>query len=116
MSDPKTADFLEKNFEVHKELFRKSWMPYRKMADRKNQMKLGSFSKSIEKVENKDKGLLDKLKKLEHLGYESIPVKTPYESVRLKGACTITLYKSGKLLVQGKEKDKKVIESILGKK
>jgi ribonuclease HIII len=31
----------------------------------------------------------------------------------MKGLCAITLYKNGKLLIQGKEKDKKNVEGLL---
>jgi|TARA_B100001971_G_C18216154_1_gene553978 ribonuclease HII len=110
-SDPKTIEFLEKNHEKHKELFRKSWMPYKNILNKKLQKRLGDFSEPIKGAENKD--MAEKLKSLEDLGYTFIPVKTPYESVRMKGPCTITLYKSGKLLIQGKEENKKIIERIL---
>jgi ribonuclease HII len=65
----------------------------------------------ISKAEDKNKKLINKLKKLEDFGYKFVPIKTSHESVRLKGPCTITLYKSGKLLIQGK--DKETIEKIL---
>ncbi|MCH8328984.1 MAG: ribonuclease HII, partial [Nanoarchaeota archaeon] len=37
MADPKTVDFLEKYYEKHSELFRKSWMPYRDKVNKKFQ-------------------------------------------------------------------------------
>jgi ribonuclease HII len=113
MSDPKTVEFLENNYENHNELFRKSWLPYKDILNKKFQKKLENFSQFIEKVEDKNKKLIDKLKKLEDFGYKFIPVKTPHESIRLKGPCTITLYKSGKILIQGKEENKKIIEKLL---
>ncbi len=113
MSDPKTVKFLEHHHETHKELFRKSWLPYQNMVNKKFQRKLEDFSDFIEKVEDKHKKIKDKLKKLEDFGYKFVPVKTSHESVRLKGPCTITLYKSGKLLIQGKEESKKLIEKLL---
>lgn len=113
MSDSKTVDFLEHNYETHKELFRKSWIPYQERLNKKFQKKLEDFSHFIEKVEDKNKDLKEKLNKLEDFGYKFIPVKTSSESVRLKGPTTITLYKSGKLLIQGKEEDKKLVNEML---
>ncbi len=113
MSDPKTAVFLEKYYEKYPDLFRKSWAPYQKALDKKFQSKLENFSKFIKKAENKDKKLMDKLKKLEDLGYKFIPTSTEHEEVRMKGLCTITLYKNGKLLIQGKDKDKKAVEKLI---
>ena len=113
MSDSKTVDFLEKYYEKHEDLFRKSWAPYKKALNKKFQKKLEDFSQFIEKTEDKNKELTGKLKQLEDLGYKFIPVKTQHESVRLKGLCTITLYKNGKLLIQGKEENKKLIEKLL---
>jgi|TARA_B100001964_G_C14258516_1_gene613853 ribonuclease HII len=113
MSDPKTASFLEKYYEKHSKLFRKSWRPFKDKINSKFQSKLESFSDFIEKAENKNKKLMDKLKKLEDLGYKFIPTSTEHEQIRMKGLCTITLFKTGKLLVQGKEKDKKSVEKLL---
>lgn len=113
MSDPKTVDFLEKNYETYKSLFRKSWLPYKDVMNKRFQKKLEDFSGFIEKVENKNEKMIDRLKRLEDFGYKFIPVKTSYESVRMKGPCTITLYKNGKLLIQGKEENKKFIENLL---
>jgi ribonuclease HII len=113
MSDPKTVPFLEKYYEKHSDLFRKSWLPYQKMANKKFQSKLEDFSQFIEKAENKNKKLLDKLKKLEDFGYKFIPTSTEHEQIRMKGFCTITLYKNGKLLVQGKEEHKKIVQKLL---
>jgi ribonuclease HII len=113
MADPKTAKFLEKYYEKYDYLFRKSWSSYRNMMNRKFQSKLADFSKFIDKVEDKNKGILEKLKKLEDLGYKFVPASTEHEHVRMKGLCAITLYKNGKLLIQGKEKDKKNVEGLL---
>ncbi len=113
MADQKTVDFLEKYYEKHSGLFRKSWFPYQDMVNKKFQKKLEDFSQFIEKVEKKDKKIIDKLKKLEDFGYKFIPTSTEHESVRMKGPCAITLYKNGKLLIQGKEEDKKAVEKII---
>ena len=113
MADPKTIEFLEKYYEKYPDLFRKSWLPYQNILNKKFQKKLEDFSQFIEKVENKNKGIIGKLKKLEDFGYKFIPTSTEHEHVRMKGPCTITLYKSGKLLVQGKEENKKTVKKLL---
>jgi len=113
MADPKTIDFLEKYSEKYSDIFRKSWLPYQKKMNSKFQSKLEAFSDFIEKVEDKNSKLMDKLKKLEDFGYKFIPTSTEHEQVRMKGPCTITLFKSGKLLVQGKEEHKKIVEKLL---
>jgi len=113
MSDPKTVEFLEKYYEKYEEIFRKSWLPYKDILNKKFQKKLEDFSQFIEKVESKNEKIIDKLKRLEDFGYKFIPTSTEHEHVRLKGPCTITLYKSGKLIIQGKEKNKKIVEKIL---
>jgi ribonuclease HIII len=43
------------------------------------------------------------VKKLTKYGYENIKVKSGTELLRLKGRSTVVLYKTGKLLVQGKD-------------
>jgi|TARA_Y100000310_G_scaffold335569_1_gene417913 ribonuclease HII len=113
MSDPKTVNFLEKYYEKYPELFRKSWLPYRDIVNKKFQSKLEDFSQFIEKVEKKHEKITDKLKKLEDFGYKFIPTSTEHEHVRMKGPCTITLYKNGKLLIQGKEEHKKSVEKLI---
>jgi len=113
MTDPKTISFLEKYYEGYPELFRKSWFPYQDMLNKKFQSKLEDFSQFIEKVEKKDEKIMDKLKRLQDFGYKFIPTSTEHEHVRMKGPCTITLYKNGKLLIQGKEEHKKAVEKMI---
>ena len=113
MSDPKTVEFLEKHYEDYSSLFRKSWFPYKGIVSKKFQKKLEDFSQFIEKIEDKSKSIMDKLKKLEDFGYKFVPISTEHEHVRMKGPCTITLYKDGKLLIQGKEEHKKNVEKVL---
>ncbi len=43
MSDPKTKLFLEKNWDKHPAVFRKSWAPYKKLLKAKSQKDLGAF-------------------------------------------------------------------------
>ena len=113
MSDPKTVGFLEKYYEKYPELFRKSWMPYKDAVNKKFQKKLEDFSQFIEKVEKKDEKIIEKLKRLEDFGYKFVPASTEHEHVRMKGPCAITLYKNGKLLIQGKEEHKKSVEKLI---
>ena len=113
MTDPKTIDFLEKYYEEYHELFRKSWFPYQDMLNKKFQRKLEDFSQFIEKVEKKDEQIMDKLKRLQDFGYKFVPKSKEHEHVRMKGPCTITLYKNGKLLIQGKEENKKNVEKMI---
>lgn len=108
MSDPKTAKFLDDHYKEHKGLFRHSWQPYKHRSYSKNQTKLGDFSEKKEKI---DPDVEEKIKKLEKLGYQKVDIKTSHEIARLKGSCAVTFYKTGKILVQGK--DKEVIEKIL---
>lgn len=115
MTDPKTVWFLEKHYEEYAHLFRKSWFPYREVMSKKFQKKLEDFSQFIGKIENKNKDVIEKLKILEDFGYKFIPTSTEHEHVRMRGPCTITLYRNGKLLVQGKEEHKKTVQEILGK-
>lgn len=42
-SDPKTQEFLEKHYETHAHLFRKSWQTYKNAEDKKNQKTLGEY-------------------------------------------------------------------------
>ena len=113
MTDPKTIDFLENYYEKFPYLFRKSWLPYKDILNKKFQKKLEDFSQFIEEVESKNEDIIDKLKKLEDFGYRFVPASAEHEHVRMKGPCTITLYKNGKLLIQGKEENKKALEKVL---
>ena len=63
MTDPKTIEFLEKHYEKYQDMFRKSWLPYKDMTNKKFQKKLEDFSKFIEKIEHKNKSIMEKLKR-----------------------------------------------------
>lgn len=43
-SDPKTVEFLNKNWDKYPEIFRKTWATYKKVADSKKQKGLGDFN------------------------------------------------------------------------
>jgi ribonuclease HII len=113
LSDPKTASFFDRYHLDYPEIFRKSWMPYKDKVSKKFQSTLDGFSASLE-IGDLDPEMAKKLKKLETLGYVSVPTTSPYEQLRMKGTCTVTLYTNGNVLVQGKEDEKEKIERILG--
>lgn len=54
-----------------------------------------------------------KVKKLKKYGFKAVPTKADYELERYSGACSVTLYKSGKLLLQGNDEDVKATEKII---
>lgn len=109
-SDPKTIEFLNNHYKTHKDIFRKSWTTYKNKIYSKNQTSLGDFSNN-DKIQHNP--IIEKLKRLEKLEYISIPVKTEHEKLRLKGEATVTLYKNGKILIQGKDEYKKKVEKLL---
>lgn len=114
MSDPKTVEFLQKNFEKYPELFRKSWFPYQELVSKKFQKNLSDFGHFL-KEEKKHQGhTIEDLKKLEDFGFHFEKPKSEHELAVMKGSCTIILYKNGKLLIQGKEKIKNSVIKVLG--
>src|SRR3989338_7094994 len=113
MSDPKTVAFLQKNFEKYPELFRKSWFPYQDLVNKKFQSNLSDFGQFL-KDEKKHKGhTLEDLKKLEDFGYKFEKPKSQHELAVMKGPCTIILYRSGKLLIQGKQEVTQSVQKLL---
>lgn len=117
MSNEITQKFLEKNWEKHPEIFRQSWISYKIHKEAKFQKTLEDFEKFLE--EEKEKTPVFKqitkedLEGLKRYGYKFIPTKSEHETARMKGACTITLYKTGRLVIQGKPESKEFIEKIL---
>ena len=49
MSDPRTSEFLKKNYKKYPEIFRKSWAPYQKIIGAKSQKNLSDFPKFANK-------------------------------------------------------------------
>lgn len=43
LTDPKTKDFLEKKYNIHPEIFRKTWLPYEELVKGKKQKKIDEF-------------------------------------------------------------------------
>lgn len=113
MSDPKTVEFLKKNFEKYPELFRKSWFPYRDLVNKKFQKNLTDFSHFLREEKKHHGHTIEDLKKLEDFGYHFEKPKSEHELAIMKGPCTIILYKSGKLLIQGKQEVKQSVQKML---
>ena len=57
----------------------------------------------------------EQLTVLQDMGYYFEPVKTQYEEARMKGKCAVILFKTKKLLIQGKDKNAKVLVEFLRK-
>ncbi|MEK6984162.1 MAG: ribonuclease HII [Nanoarchaeota archaeon] len=112
MSDPKTVDFLQKNFEDYPELFRKSWFPYQELVNKKFQKSLSDFTQFLKEEQKHESHTLDDLKKLEDFGFHFEKPKSEHELAIMKGPCTVILYKNGKLLVQGTEEAKKTVKNL----
>ena len=112
MTDPKTIEFMKANYEKHADIFRKSWFPYKELVNKKMQRSLEEFTSFIREEPAKSP-VLERMKKLEDFGYHFAVPKSEHELAIMKGPCTIILYKSGKLLIQGKEDVKKSVEKML---
>ena len=107
--DPLTIGFVNKHFKEHSNLFRKTWMTYKTVVEKAGQKTLADFELQENKYLTKKE-----LEKLEQQGYSAVEVKNKYEILRLKGECTIVLYTTGKLLIQGHPDCKKKVEALLG--
>lgn len=112
LHDPKTIEFMKNNYEKHADIFRKSWFPYKELVNKKMQRSLEEFTSFI-KEEPAKSPVLERMKKLEDFGYHFAVPKSSHELAIMKGPCTIILYKSGKLLIQGKDEVKKAVENLL---
>jgi len=116
-SNELTQKFLKENWEKHPEIFRQTWSSYQNHKNMKHQKKLGDFHKFIKDEQPVFKDITkEDLKELEKYGYKAIKTKSQYEIARLKGPATITLYKTGKLLIQGKDMNKEIIKKLLQSK
>lgn len=110
-----TQKFLKENWEKHPEIFRHSWISYKNHKEAKFQKTLEDFGKFLEeeKTPSFKSTTKEVMKELEKYGYKFTEAKTKYETARMKGPCAITLYKTGRLLIQGKPEDKEFVEKIL---
>ena len=113
MTDPKTVEFLKSNFENYPELFRKSWFPYKDLLNQKFQKSLSDFTQFLKEEKKHKSHTLEDLKKLEDFGYHFEKPKSEHELAIMKGPCTVILYRSGKLQIQGKEEAKKNVMKLL---
>ena len=114
MTDPKTVEFLKNNFENYPDLFRKSWFPYKDLVNQKFQKSLSDFTQFLKEEKKHKSHTLEDLKRLEDFGFHFEKPKSEHELAIMKGPATVILYKNGKLLVQGKEEDKKNVMKLLG--
>jgi ribonuclease HII len=113
-SDPMTQEFLKNNWKTHPDVFRHSWASYKNYSEGQSQKKLFDFSDKPEKESDKKK--IKELDILIKYGFSFTDLKSEHEAARLKGPSTVILYKSGTLLVQGTEEDKKFVNKILKRK
>lgn len=109
-SDPNTVEFIKKHYKNHPEIFRKSWQTYKNLLNGSSQASLLSFSGKLPGLNPSEISIVSRLKSL---GYAEVLPKTEHEKLRLKAACTVVFYKSGKILVQGNPADKMQIEKII---
>ena len=135
-SDPNTIAFLKKHakeLDNFPGLFRHTWDTLKQLKIQKEQKTLFSFKESktgLVSSSEKESGSATfagvtprDLKKLEQLGFEEIEITSEHEVKRMSGPyslpCTLVLYKSGKLLLQGTKSQvddaRKMIESALEK-
>ena len=111
LADSKTIKFMKEHYEKHSKIFRKSWSPYKQLMSKKVQSNLEDFTKFLK--EPSKSSTVEKMKKLEDLGYRFVTPKSEHELAIMKGPCTIILYKSGKLLIQGREELKRSVKKLL---
>ena len=112
LHDPKTISFMKENYENYPDIFRKSWFPYQQLVNQKFQKNLLEFTKFL-KGAPKESPAIEKLKRLEEFGYRFETPKSVHELAIMKGPCTVILYKSGKLLIQGNEEIKEAVKKLL---
>lgn len=102
-ADPVTQQFLRENYKKYAHLFRTSWATYKRARTAGNQRFLSHFAH------------VDEMREFDFLrahGFTFEPPKSPYEVVRMKGpGATIIKYTTGKLVIQGREKEK--VEELL---
>ncbi len=113
-SDSLTQKFLKENWNKYPEIFRKTWASYKKYENAKNQSSLADFETFDEKENNVfDENDKKHMEFLLDYGYNFVSTTSKHEVSRLKGDGTIVLYKTGKVLLQGKIFKKKEIIDIL---
>lgn len=115
LSDPKTSEFLQKHHESYPHLFRKSWFPYQDLINSKFQRSLADFTSTLQEKHAKKTTTLtiDDLKKLEPHGFAFQTPKSSHEAAIMKGPCTVILYKSGTLLIQGTKELEESVKKLL---
>lgn len=111
LHDPKTVSFMKANYEKYHSIFRKSWFPYQQLVNQKFQKSLSEFTKFLK--EEPEAPAIERLKKLEEFGYKFVTPKSANELAIMKGQCTVILYKTGKILIQGREEAKESVKKLL---
>lgn len=102
--DPITASFVRKYYRDYP-FFRKTWATYKEAAAAASQSTLSSFA-SMPALSSAVEEKKQKLLALREKGLRLVEAKGASEVLRLKGeGVVITLYTTGKVLVQGKDKD-----------
>lgn len=109
-ADPDTQAFLIEHYKEPYDFFRKSWESYQRLVQAKDQKSLSDFG-----VERKN--AVKEFEQLEEYGFVFQEPTNKYELVRMKSDAGVIIikYNTGKLLVQGPAKEKKVAENLLKK-
>lgn len=98
--DVRTAEFVHKHYKDY-DFFRTTWETYKRVAFASKQQTLGGFGADLSPAVEKKKQEILKL------GFNRVETKGVAEILRVKGPdVTITLYSNGRVLVQGKGKDR----------
>ena len=101
-SDPKTASFIRQHHDDY-DFFRKTWNTYKRVAVANQQHTLATYQQPLSETTKQRQQQLQRLIDNEH--FTNSPTKGTAELLRIKRpGITITLYRNGKLLFQGKNK------------
>ncbi len=102
--DEKTSLFVRRHYKDY-DFFRKTWSTYKNAVAENSQSTLVGFG-TKKTLSHSVKNKLKKLKTLIPQGFRTAKTSTTTEVIRLKTEdATITLYTTGRVLIQGKGKD-----------
>ena len=108
ITDPKTHEFVMKNWQEGHDFFRKSWETYKRLVRDNGQSSLAQFAEQHQEQ-------IAAFEVLKEEGFMFEEPKNQYEVVRMKrDKNTVIKYTTGKLVIQGPEKE--VVEELLKKK
>jgi ribonuclease HII len=103
-SDPDTQRFLEQHWREQHDFFRRSWESYRRLTKPKQETLSGFGHKEV----------VEKFEGLREQGFAFEEPTNTYEAVRMrKGKVTIIRYTTGKLVVQGPDKERAEADALL---